>query len=96
MSPATLKHHQLPNKPGVYRFLDAQHKIIYVGKAKNLKKRVSQYFRKNITDRKTLALMEKAVDFEITVTENENQALLLELNLIKECCFNVYLHILCE
>ena len=78
------KHQQLPSKPGVYRFLDAQHKIIYVGKAKNLKKRVSHYFQKNITDRKTLALMEKAVDFEITVTENENQALLLELNLIKE------------
>ena len=75
---------QLPSKPGVYRFLDAQHKIIYVGKAKDLKKRVSQYFRKNITDRKTMALMEKAVDFEITVTDSENQALLLESNLIKE------------
>src|SRR3989338_9092964 len=74
----------LPSKPGVYRFLDEHQKIIYVGKAKDLKKRVSQYFRKNITDRKTIALMQKAVDFEITLTENENQALLLESNLIKE------------
>src|SRR3990167_10390422 len=74
----------LPSKPGVYRFLDEHQKIIYVGKAKDLKKRVSQYFRKNITDRKTIALMQKAVNFEITITENENQALLLESNLIKE------------
>src|SRR3989338_9747218 len=74
----------LPSKPGVYRFLDEHQKIIYVGKAKDLKKRVSQYFRKNLTDRKTIALMQKAVDFEITITENENQALLLESNLIKE------------
>jgi excinuclease ABC subunit C len=75
---------QLPTKPGVYRFLDKHKKIIYVGKAKNLKKRVSQYFKKNITDRKTIALMQNAVDFEITITESENQALLLESNLIKE------------
>lgn len=74
---------QLPAKPGVYRFLNAAQKIIYVGKAKDLKKRVSQYFRKNISDKKTNALMEQAVDFEITITENENQALLLESNLIK-------------
>ena len=74
----------LPNKPGVYRFLNEQQKIIYVGKAKDLKKRVSHYFQKNITHRKTLALMQNAVDFEITVTENENQALLLESNLIKQ------------
>lgn len=74
----------LPSKPGVYRFLDAERKILYVGKAKDLKKRVSHYFRKNLADRKTIALMEKAVDVEITITENENQALLLESNLIKE------------
>jgi len=75
---------QLPSKPGVYRFLDAQHKILYVGKAKDLKKRVSNYFRKNLHDKKTIALMEKAASFEITITENENQALLLESNLIKQ------------
>lgn len=83
-NPCYEKSKQLPAKPGVYRFLDAHHKIIYVGKAKDLKKRVSNYFRSSLTDRKTIALMEKAVDFEITVTENENQALLLESNLIKE------------
>jgi len=75
---------QLPNSPGVYRFLDAQKKILYVGKAKNLKKRVSQYFQKNITNKKTAALMAKAVDVEITITDSENQALLLEANLIKQ------------
>lgn len=83
-NPCYEKSKQLPAKPGVYRFLDANHKIIYVGKAKDLKKRVSNYFRSSLVDRKTIALMEKAVDFEITVTENENQALLLESNLIKE------------
>ncbi|MCX7125057.1 MAG: excinuclease ABC subunit UvrC [Gammaproteobacteria bacterium] len=78
------KLQQLPSKPGVYRFLNAQKKIIYVGKAKDLKKRVSQYFQKNILDRKTKALIENVADFEITITDNENQALLLESNLIKQ------------
>lgn len=73
----------LPNKPGVYRFLDAHQKIIYVGKARDLKKRVSQYFQKKVHDKKTQALVEKIADLQVTITENENQALLLELNLIK-------------
>ncbi|MDP1574918.1 MAG: excinuclease ABC subunit UvrC [Coxiellaceae bacterium] len=73
----------LPNKPGVYRFFDNHQKIIYVGKAKDLKKRVSQYFQKKTQDKKTAALVEKIADIQITITENENQALLLELNLIK-------------
>lgn len=73
----------LPNQPGVYRFLDKHKKIIYVGKARNLKKRVSQYFQKKDHDKKTQALVAKIADIAITVTENENQALLLELNLIK-------------
>ncbi len=74
----------LPNKPGIYQMLDSVGKILYVGKAKNLKKRVSSYFRKNIIDKKTAALMEKVCDIETIVTENENQALLLEANLIKQ------------
>src|SRR3989338_9121365 len=78
------KIQQLPTKPGIYRFLNLDQKILYVGKAKNLKKRVSQYFRKNISDIKTNALMQSAVDFHFTITENEVQALLLESNLIKE------------
>jgi excinuclease ABC subunit C len=84
MSRLQSKVTQLPSKPGVYRFFDAQQKLLYVGKAKDLKKRVSNYFRNNLTDRKTIALMEKVADFEITITENENQALLLESNLIKQ------------
>lgn len=71
------KLQQLPSKPGIYRFLDSQHKVLYVGKARDLKKRVSQYFQKNITDKKTSALMAQIADVEITITENENQALLL-------------------
>ncbi len=73
---------QLPSKPGIYQFFDSNNKVLYVGKAKDLKKRVSQYFLKN-RDKKTTALMSHVADFEITITENENQALLLESNLIK-------------
>lgn len=73
----------LPSKPGVYQWLDAAHHILYVGKAKNLKKRISQYFRSNL-DKKTNVLMSKAQDFSVIITENENQALLLESNLIKK------------
>lgn len=73
----------LPSKPGVYRFLDSHKKIIYVGKAKDLKKRVSQYFQKKTHDKKTQALVAHIADIDITVTDTENQALLLELNLIK-------------
>ncbi|PIZ03942.1 MAG: excinuclease ABC subunit C [Gammaproteobacteria bacterium CG_4_10_14_0_8_um_filter_38_16] len=75
---------QLPNKPGVYQFLDEHKKILYVGKARNLKKRLAHYFRRKGADQKTNALMEKAADFLITITDNENQALLLECNLIKK------------
>src|SRR3989338_3943321 len=75
---------QLPEKPGIYGFLDKTKKIIYVGKARDLKKRVTQYCRNNIVDRKTMALMAQATDIEITITNNENQALLLESHLIKK------------
>lgn len=75
---------QLPSKPGVYRFLNDAQKILYVGKAKDLKKRVSQYMRSHLMDRKTIALIQQVADVTVTITENENQALLLESNLIKE------------
>ena len=75
---------QLPTRPGIYRMLAADGKILYVGKAKNLKNRVLSYFRKNLQTVKTAALMEKVVDFDFTVTDTENQALLLESNLIKK------------
>ncbi len=75
----------LSNDPGVYRFLDETGTIIYIGKAKNLKKRVSQYFvdPERLT-RKTRVLVSKIRDLEHTVVESEEDALLLENNLIKQ------------
>ena len=72
------------SQPGVYRMLDKQGKILYVGKAKNLQKRLTSYFRKTLDSKKTEVLMRQVTDVEITVTDSENQALLLESNLIKE------------
>lgn len=73
----------LPDKPGVYQFLDAAGKIIYVGKAKSLKKRVSSYFAGNQSG-KTTVMLGKAESLGHIVVENESDALLLENNLIKE------------
>jgi excinuclease ABC subunit C len=73
----------LPNKPGVYQFMDAYGNIIYVGKAKNLKKRVASYFSKNQSG-KTNALLKKTEQIRHIVVDNESDALLLENNLIKE------------
>lgn len=79
------KAHLLPENPGVYRFLDTSGKVIYVGKAKNLKKRVLQYFRREDTlTVKTRALVSKIADIQHTVVETEEDAFLLENNLIKE------------
>ncbi len=77
-----LKH--LTVKPGVYRMLDADGEVLYVGKAKNLKSRVANYFRSSALDAKTLALVSHINDVEITVTASETEALLLEQSLIKE------------
>ena len=75
----------LPHSPGVYRFLDAGGTVIYVGKAKDLKRRVSQYFRPpESLDRKTRAMVSKIADLMHTVVASESDALLLENNLIKE------------
>jgi len=73
----------LTNRPGVYRMLNAKGKVIYVGKALNLRKRVSSYFHKNHTDPKTVSMMQLARDVEVTVTNTEAEALILEYNLIK-------------
>lgn len=75
---------QAPNKPGIYRMLDRNNKVIYVGKAKNLKKRLQSYFRSNLDSGKTQLLVSKLDRIEITVTNTENEALILENNLIKE------------
>ena len=79
-----LKVKALPNSPGVYQYLDENGTIIYVGKAKNLKNRVSSYFNKNQENRKTIILVRKIVDLQYIVVDTENDALLLENNLIKK------------
>ena len=74
----------LTYRPGVYRMLDATNDVLYVGKAKNLKNRVSSYFRSSALDSKTLALVSRICDVEVVVTASETEALLLEQSLIKE------------
>ena len=75
----------LPHSPGVYRFKDSEGIIIYVGKAKDLKNRVSQYFHSSATkNRKTTVMVSKIADIEHTVVSSEEDAFLLENNLIKE------------
>jgi len=73
----------LTHRPGVYRMLNAKHKIIYVGKARDLKKRVATYFHRTQSSPKTTAMMQAVVDVEVTITNTEAEALLLEYNLIK-------------
>ena len=74
----------LPGQPGIYQFFDEQDSIIYVGKAKNLKKRVSSYFSKQHDNRKTALLVKNIGDIKHMVVETEQDALLLENNLIKK------------
>jgi len=86
MAPEELRSRilSLPEKPGVYKYFDDSGVIIYVGKAKNLKKRVSSYFNKSHDDFKTRVLVRKINTLEYTVVDTEMDALLLENSLIKE------------
>lgn len=74
----------VPHLPGVYRMYDKTGAIIYVGKAKDLKKRLSSYFHRQLASRKTEALVAQIAHIEITITHTETEALLLEHNYIKE------------
>ncbi|WP_040280530.1 excinuclease ABC subunit UvrC [Psychroserpens damuponensis] len=74
----------LPHQPGVYQYFDAEDKLIYVGKAKNIKKRVSSYFTKTHDNGKTRVLVKKIASIKHIVVETETDALLLENNLIKK------------
>ncbi|MBK5073202.1 excinuclease ABC subunit UvrC [Budviciaceae bacterium CWB-B4] len=80
-SKAFLKY--VTNEPGVYRMYDTSGVVIYVGKAKDLKKRLSSYFRQNVSSRKTEALVKSIANIDVTVTHTETEALLLEHNYIK-------------
>ena len=83
-TPLELQIQTLPDNPGVYQYYDKEGKILYVGKAKNLKKRVQSYFTKNHDNYKTSVLVKKIVAIKHIVVPTETDALLLENNLIKK------------
>lgn len=74
----------LTTRPGVYQMIDEHETTLYVGKAKNLKKRVTSYFKRVVSDTKTQVMVSKIARVDVTITQSDNEALLLESNLIKK------------
>ena len=74
----------IPNQPGVYKYYSAEEEIIYVGKAKNLRKRISSYFTKRLTNYKTHELVKRIKRIEFTIVNSEQDAFFLENTLIKK------------
>lgn len=76
--------HTIPAQPGIYKYYDAKNELLYVGKAKNLRKRVSSYFTKSFTNYKTHELVQRISRIEFTIVHSEQDAFLLENSLIKQ------------
>src|SRR6187399_1974414 len=76
--------HTIPQQPGIYKYYDKANELLYVGKAKHLRKRVSSYFSKTFTTYKTHELVQRIHHIEFTIVNNEQDAFLLENTLIKE------------
>ena len=74
----------IPALPGIYKYYNSANELIYVGKAKHLRKRVSSYFSKTFTNYKTAELVQRIARIEFTIVDNEQDAFLLENSLIKE------------
>ena len=76
--------HTLPVQPGIYKYFDNNNELLYVGKAKNLRKRVSSYFTKTFTNYKTHELVQRIKRIEFTIVHSEQDAFFLENSLIKQ------------
>src|SRR6187401_3622197 len=76
--------HTIPHHPGIYKYFDAKSELLYVGKAKNLRKRISSYFTKTYTGYKTHELVQRIHHIEFTIVDSEQDAFLLENSLIKQ------------
>src|SRR5437868_14422710 len=76
--------HKIPTHPGIYKYYDEKGTLVYVGKAKNLRKRVSSYFTKSLSSYKTHELVQRIKKIDFTIVNSEQDALFLENSLIKE------------